>query len=57
MTVEGHTIKCDAHGCRTTSFLDSAAVVSPEYLRVRFAGRGWTEAGDEGELDLCPKHS
>jgi hypothetical protein len=56
VTVEGNTIKCDAYGCRAVSLLDTAAWVSAEYLRMRFAMKGWRMAGDEGELDFCPRH-
>jgi hypothetical protein len=56
MTVDGNTIRCDAYSCRAVSELESPAVVSPEYVRVRFAPRGWTPAGRDGELDYCPLH-
>ncbi len=57
MTVDGNTIKCDAYGCRAVALLETAVLVSTEYLRVRFAMEGWRTAGDEGQLDICPRHS
>ena len=56
MTVDGNTIRCDAYGCRAESLLEGAVAVSPEYVRVRFALRGWTPAGQDGDLDHCPAH-
>jgi hypothetical protein len=56
MTVDGNTIKCEASECRAASMLESATVISPEYLRVRFAMKGWTAGHDDGELDFCPDH-
>ena len=57
VTVDGHTITCDAYGCHTVSLLETATVVSVEYLRLRFALMGWQMGGDEGQLDFCPRHS
>ncbi len=56
MTVDGNTISCDAYGCRVVSFLEGAVEASPEYVRVRFALRGWRPAGQDGDLDHCPAH-
>jgi hypothetical protein len=58
MTVTGNMIRCDARGCRTKSVLQSISVISPDYVRVRYAQRGWTTTSDEkGETDYCPTHS
>ena len=55
---EGDTVKCDAYGCHTVSFLEAAALtLSVESIRVRLAIEGWRSAGDEGQLDFCPRHN
>jgi len=56
MTVDGNAIRCDAYACRAVTFLEGAPAVSPEYVRARFALRGWTEAGPDRDLDYCPIH-
>jgi hypothetical protein len=58
MTVDGTMIRCDVKGCHTRSVFESISVVSPDYVRVRSAMRGWTSISDEnGEIDHCPVHS
>lgn len=42
--MEGHGVTCDAYGCGTASWLESAVDLTPEYIRIRLAIQGWLAA-------------